>query len=168
MNKNFIFKVASGVLFLVVAVLWLLSALLPEAFGEHSLSWLIALFAGGMAVIFIVRGILEKNLTSIRKFYVFLGALFAVAGVCALIGMFIPANVVLPVIAVALSAVGLVSTLGVRGKKWDAGDNQEPGYKNYYQRKAEAEQAAKNAESTETTETNKTTETPSLSGEEKK
>lgn len=139
MNKNFVFKLASWIVFLIVAVLWLLSALLPEQFGEHSLSWLLSVFAFGMGIIYVLRGILEKELGTIRKFYVCLGALFGVAGVCALIGTFISALVAFPIIAVVLSAAGLVSVIFVRDKKWDAGDNQSPDYKDYRTRKAEAE-----------------------------
>lgn len=140
MNKNIIFKVLVGVLFLTVSVLWLLSAVLPDTFSGLNLAWLIAIFAFGMGVLFIGRGILTKDLTSIRKFYVFLGVLFLVAGVCALIGTFIPSvEIALPVVAIVLSLGLLISTLFVRGKKWDAGDNQEPGYKNYWERKAEKE-----------------------------
>ncbi|MGN0805444.1 MAG: hypothetical protein ACI4MC_00275 [Candidatus Coproplasma sp.] len=140
MNRNIIFKVLVGVLFIAVSILWLLSAVLPDTFGGLNLAWLIAIFAFGMGVLFIGRGILTKNLISIRKFYVFLGVLFLVAGVCALIGTVIQSvAVLLPVIALVLSAGLLISTLFVQGKKWDAGDNQEPGYKTYRERKAEQE-----------------------------
>ncbi len=146
MNKNFIFKVLAAVLFVVVSVLWLLSAVLPDAFGGLSLAWLIAIFAFGMGAIFIVRGVVDKELISLRKFYVGLGIVFVVAGVCALIGTVINSvSVALPAIAVALSAGALVSTLLVRGRKWDAGDNQQEGYKDYRQRKAEQEEAEKAA-----------------------
>ncbi|MGN1104965.1 MAG: hypothetical protein ACI4QI_08860 [Candidatus Coproplasma sp.] len=140
MNKNTVFKVLVGVLFLAVSVLWLLSAVLPDTFGGLSFAWLIAIFAFGMGVLFIARGILIKELTSVKKFYVVLGVLFLVAGVCALIGTFIPSvQIALPVVAIVLSLGLLISTLFVQGKKWDAGDNQEPGYKNYWERKAEKE-----------------------------
>lgn len=140
MNKNIIFKVLVGVLFLAVSVLWLLSAVLPDTFGGLNFAWLIAIFAFGMGVLFIGRGILIKELVSVKKFYVFLGVLFLVAGVCALIGTFIPSvAIALPVVAIVLSSGLLISTLFVQGKKWDAGDNQDPGYKNYWERKAEKE-----------------------------
>lgn len=148
MNKNYIFKVLTAVLFVIVSVLWLLSVVLPDAFGGLSLAWLIAIFAFAMGALFIVRGIVDKELISIRKFYVLLGVLFVVAGVCALIGTFINSvRVALPVVAVVLSAGLLISTLFVRGKKWDAGDNQTEGYKDYRTRKAEQEELQKkNAE----------------------
>ncbi|MGN0812394.1 MAG: hypothetical protein ACI4MQ_02665 [Candidatus Coproplasma sp.] len=140
MNKNIIFKVLVGVLFLAVSILWLLSAVLPDTFGGLNLAWLIAIFAFGMGVLFIGRGILDKSLISIKKFYVLLGVLFLVAGVCALIGTFIPSvEIALPVVAIVISLGLLISTLFVKGKKWDAGDNEEPGYKNYWERKAEKE-----------------------------
>lgn len=143
MKKNFGFKIAACALLLCVAVLWLFSAIFPETFGEHSFAWLISIFAGGMAIIFVCKGALDKELTSLRKFYVFVGAVFAVAAVCALIGTFLSAVIALPVVAIVLSVAGLASLFLVQGKKWDAGDNQEPGYKNYYERKAEKEEKEK-------------------------
>ncbi len=148
MKKNYIFKILTAVLFVIVSVLWLLSVALPDEFGGLSLAWLIAIFAFAMGALFIVRGVADKELISIRKFYVLLGVLFAVAGVCALIGTFIDSvRVALPVVALVLSAGLLISTLFVRGKKWDAGDNQAEGYKDYRTRKAEQEEPQKkNAE----------------------
>lgn len=158
MNKNIIFKVLVCVLFLTVSILWLLSAVMPDAFGGLNLAWLIAIFAFGMGILFIGKGVLTKDLISIRKFYVFLGVIFVVAGVCALIGTVIKSvAIALPVVALVLSAGLLISTLFVRGKKWDAGDNQEPGYKTYRERKAEQEklEAEKKAAETEQDETDK-------------
>lgn len=151
MNKNILFKVLIGILFLAVSILWLLSAVLPETFGDLSLAWLIAIFAFGMGVLFIGKGILTKNIISIRKFYVFLGVLFVVAGVCALIGTVIKSvAIILPVIALVLSAGLLISTLFVQGKKWDAGDNQNPEYKTYRERKAEQEKLESEKKAAET------------------
>ena len=158
MNKNIIFKVLVCVLFLTVSILWLLSAVMPDTFGGLNLAWLIAIFAFGMGILFIGKGVLTKDLISIRKFYVFLGVIFVVAGVCALIGTVIKSvAIALPVVALVLSAGLLISTLFVQGKKWDAGDNQEPGYKNYWERKAEKEklEAEKKAAETEQDETDK-------------
>lgn len=148
MKKNYIFKILTAVLFVIVSVLWLLSVALPDEFGGLSLAWLIAIFAFAMGALFIVRGVADKELISIRKFYVLLGVLFAVAGVCALIGTFIDSvRVALPVVALVLSAGLLISTLFVRGKKWDEGDNRAEGYKDYRTRKAEQEEPQKkNAE----------------------
>lgn len=139
-NLNSIIKIAAWVLLIAVSVLWLLSALMPDAFGEHSLSWLITIVAAGLGVLFIAKGILQKELISVRKFYVILGIVFIAAGVCALIGAFITAAVALPIIAIVICVGALISTLFVHspdGRKWDAGDNQNPDYKNYRTRKAE-------------------------------
>jgi len=141
-NLNLIIKVVACVLLILVSVLWLLSALMPDTFGGHSLSWLITIVAAGLGVLSIVKGVLEKELISIRKFYVFLGVVLIAAGVCALIGAFIPTAVALPIIAIVVCVAALISTVFVNnpdGRKWDAGDNQNPDYKNYYRRKAEAE-----------------------------
>ena len=53
---------------------------------------------------------------------------------------------VIPIIAL-VAAVGLLLTiLFTGGKKWDEGDNQKVGYKNYYERKAEEEKQAEKEE----------------------
>ena len=51
-------------------------------------------------------------------------------------------NLVIPIIAVVVTVALLLGFVAVGGKKWDQGDNQNVGYKNYYQRKAEEEKLA--------------------------
>lgn len=143
MSKNLIFKVLTGVLFIAVAVIWLLSVIYPETFGQLNLSWIIAILAGGLGVIFILKGMFQKNLGFVKKFNIFVGAAFIIAAVLALVGTFIEESIVLPVIAIVVTAAILLSVLVVGGKKWDHGDNQSAGYKNYYERKKEEEEQNK-------------------------
>lgn len=136
MSKNLIFKVLVGLLFVGVAVVWLLSAM---DIIEVNLSWVIALFAGGLGVVFILKGIFQKNLGIVKRFNILIGAAFIVAGVLALVGTFIDTKLVLPIIAIIITVAMLLMVLVVGGKKWDHGDNQSAGYKNYYERKKDEE-----------------------------
>ena len=51
----------------------------------------------------------------------------------------LPESYVWPVIAVILTVAGLLSLRATGGKKWDGGDNEQVGYKDYRTRKAEEE-----------------------------
>lgn len=143
MSKKLLFKVAIGLVFVAAAVIWLLSVLIPEKFSDLNLSWVIAIASGIIGVLFILRGLFSKTVSMAKKFYILFGAVCIIAAVLALVGTFIDGNIVLPVIAVILSVAALLCVLAVGGKKWDEGDNEKVGYKNYYQRKAEEEKQAK-------------------------
>jgi hypothetical protein len=87
-----------------------------------------------------VLGANKKLDVLMRKSKVLLAVSFWIVGAIALVfaisllATFIPALICL-VIAVAIVS----SVLVTGGEKWDKGDNQKPGYKNYYERKAEEE-----------------------------
>lgn len=140
MSKNIMFKVALAVTGVAVAVLWLLSIIIPKTFGFFNLSWAIGIFSGLAGVLFILKGLLGKNGITLKKLNVFFGAgllvvcVFAIAGAIAL-----PTQIIFPIIAIILTAALFVGIVAVGGKKWDQGDNQNVGYKNYQQRKAEQE-----------------------------
>ena len=71
---------------------------------------------------------------------IFLGAaLIVVAGVSVAFALALPESYIWPIIAVILTAAALLSLLATGGKKWDEGDNQRMGYKDYRTRKAEEE-----------------------------
>lgn len=139
MNKKGIFKIVVALIFVAAAVVWLLSALMPEKFADLNLAWLIAAFAGAMGIAFILRGLFSKTVGAAKKAYIILGAAFIVGGVLALVGTIIDDKLVLPIIAVVITAAALLCVLAVGGKKWDTADNEKVGYKNYYQRKKEEE-----------------------------
>ena len=143
MSKKLLPKLLIGLVFLAVAVIWLLSALEIAPFNTMNWSWILAVAAFSLALIFILAGVFSKSVGMVKKLYVFLGAGLVVAGIFALVGTFIDANHVLPIIAVVLISAILLSVLVVGGKKWDEGDNHSVGYKNYYQRKAEEEKKEK-------------------------
>jgi len=140
MSKKLLFKVLVGLLFVAMAVTWLLSEIMPEQFADIELAWLITVFACALGALFIVRGLFGKNVSVAKKMNIFAGCVLIVAGVLALVGTFIAENLILPIIAIGLTVMVLLSVLAVGGKKWDSGDNQKVGYKNYYQRKKEQEE----------------------------
>ena len=150
MSKSFLFKFLLGLSLLAAAVFWLLSVLpateeamnvnIPGGVG----SWVGLIISGGWAVAFILLGIFSRDKTNIlKKFYVYIGIALAFVAVVMLINIFAWDVPMLPVIVVAVVLALLVGMMVVGGKKWDQGDNQNVGYKNYRQRKAEEEKKEK-------------------------
>ena len=140
MSKTFLFKLIIGLSLVAAATLWVLSITIPETFGFFNLSWAITLFAGASGVAFILRGTFGKNDSIIKRFYIYFGAGLLVVGLlCIAPAIALPDNLILPIIAVIVAVGLLVRMIAVGGKKWDTADNQKVGYKNYHQRKAEAE-----------------------------
>ena len=81
-----------------------------------------------------------KTAGPLKKLWIFFGAAFLVVAVITLAcEIAMPSKIVMPIIAIVLAVALLLGFIAVGGKKWDAGDNQKVGYKNYYQRKAEEE-----------------------------
>lgn len=143
MSKKLMFKVLVGLLFVAMDVVWLLSEVMPASFANFNFAWLITVFAATLGILFILRGLFAKNVSVVKKFNIFFGAVLIVAGVLALVGTFIETKLVLPILAIGMTVGVLLSVLAVGGKKWDTGDNQKAGYKNYYQRKKEREENGK-------------------------
>ena len=139
MSKKVFFKVGVALIFVAAAVVWLLSVLMPEKFGDINLSWVIAVACGLLGLMFILRAFFDKTLTYVKKFYVLVGVVLFIAAVLALVGTFIEAKLVLPIIAIIITVSALISILAVGGKKWDPADNEKVGYKTYRERKAEEE-----------------------------
>ena len=143
MSKSFLFKLVVGLCFLAVAVIWLLSALGVIAIN---MAWVLAIVAFALGGTFIIAGFVSKSLTYVKKFYILFGAGLIVAGVLSLIATFVEGDVgrlVLPIIAVALIAGILLGVIATGGKKWDQADNENVGYKNYWERKKEQEEKEK-------------------------
>ncbi len=141
MKKKVFFKVGVALIFVAAAVVWLLSVLMPEKFGNIDLGWVIAVACGLLGAMFILRAFLDKTLTFVKKFYVLCGAALLVAAVLALVGTLIESKLALPIIAIVITVCALLSVLAVGGKKWDTADNEKVGYKTYRERKAEEEKA---------------------------
>lgn len=137
MSKKLLFKVLAALCFIAVAVVWLLSAV---GVIEVNLSWLIAVFAFALALLCIIYGLISKTVGTFKKMYILLGAALVIAGILALVGTFIDSKLVLPIIAIVITVAVLLCILAVGGKKWDQGDNENIGYKDYRARKKEEEE----------------------------
>lgn len=140
MSKNLLFKVLVALCFVAVAVLWALSV---AEIITINLSWLIAIFAFALGALFILKGLIAKNVGTYKKLNILFGALLVVAGILALVGTFIDTKLVLPIIAIIVTVAVLLCILATGGKKWDQGDNENVGYKNYWERKKEKEEQEK-------------------------
>ena len=141
MSKNLLFKVLVALCFVAAAVLWILSAADIIAIN---MSWAIAVFAFVLGALFIGKGLFSRNVGTFKKLNILFGAVFVVAGVLALVGTFIEESLVLPIIALIVTLAVLLCILATGGRKWDQGDNDNAGYKNYWQRKNEKEEQEKN------------------------
>lgn len=142
------FRFTLGLVAVVVAVMWLLSVIpgTKEAMGWFTLGWAITIIAGVFGLAFIFRGLFGKNFGPLKKLNIYFGAGFILVAVFSMIGELAiedKQSLVIPIIAVVVTVALLLGFVAVGGKKWDQGDNQNVGYKNYYQRKAEEEKAAK-------------------------
>lgn len=139
MSKKILPGLLVALSFVVAAVLFLMSELEPEKFGWFNLSWAGVIFAGisGIALLF---GALAQNSVVLKKLQLLLsGILLVVAAILVIFALALPKNLVLPILLVVVSVLLVLGILFTGGKKWDTGDNQKMGYKNYYQRKAEEE-----------------------------
>lgn len=140
MSRNLIYKLLGALVVVAAAVLWILSLTVPEAFGFFSLAWAGVLLCGGIGVIFLLNGIFQKNITTIKKLKIWFGvALLVCAVLCLVSAITIPENLVIPIIAVIVAVGFMITILATAGKKWDEGDNHKVGYKNYFERKKEEE-----------------------------
>jgi len=144
MSKNFMFKLLLGLSLLAAAVLWLLTVVMPDTFGELQIGyWAIVIVAGGWGAGFILRGLFSKTNSMpapLKKLWVFVGSGLALLAILVLIKIFAwPEDMILPIIAIVLASALILVLFATGGKRWDQGDNQNAGYKNYRQRKAEEE-----------------------------
>ena len=140
MSRNLIYKILGALVVIAAAVLWILSLTVPETFGFFSLAWAGVLLCGGIGVIFLLNGIFQKNITTIKKLKIWFGVGLLVCTVlCLVSAIAIPENLVIPIIAVIVAVGFIITILATAGKKWDEGDNHKVGYKNYFERKKEEE-----------------------------
>ncbi len=140
MSKSFLVKLLIGLAWVAAAVLWLLSVILPDTFGFFNLSWAVVVIAGTSGVALLLRGLVSDKAGILKKIDIALGALLVIiAAVSVAFALALPESYVWPVIAVILTVAGLLSLLATGGKKWDGGDNEQVGYKDYRTRKAEEE-----------------------------
>ncbi len=140
MSKNLFFKFCGALVILSATIFWVLSLTMPEQFGEFNLAWAGLLLCGGLGILFVVQGLMQKNISTIKKLNIWFGvALIVCAFLCLVSALVIPKSLVIPIICVIVAAGLLITILATGGVKWDEGDNHKVGYKNYHQRKKEEE-----------------------------
>ena len=148
--KKAVFKVLNLIVassFVFAAVLWMLS-LLPatkDTFGGYTFAWAVATGTSVAGIVLFVKGLFLESVGSFKRTYIFAGSVFAVVAVITGIwASYLPNNVILPAIAIVV-AVAVQLSIGFTSfsKRWDNGDNNVVGYKNYYQRKSETDEVAK-------------------------
>ena len=140
MSKHFFTKLLLALAWLAAAVLWLLSVILPDRFGFFNLNWAIVIVCGTGGLALLLRGTLSGKKGVLKKGDLFLGAgLLVIAAISVIFALALPKSYIWPIIAVIIALAGVLSVLATGGKKWDEGDNQKVGYKDYRARKAEEE-----------------------------
>lgn len=139
MKKSMIFSLINAFAFFVCAILWVLSLVLPAEFKWFNLGYGIALVCAVIGITFVFGASKRLDLMD-RKAKITLAVIFWVIAVIALaFAIALPVSFV-PALVCLVIAIGVVIGVFVTGgEKWDKGDNQQEGYKNYYERKAEQE-----------------------------
>ncbi len=144
MKKRHVFTVINLAALVLAAILWVVDVATPEAMPSFNFAWAAFVATSVWAASFTVRIFFEEQVV-LKKSWAILAGVFFVAAAGSIIGaLALDGNLVLPIICLAVAAALLIGSVALGGKKWDEGDNQKPGYKNYYERKAEEE--AKKAE----------------------
>ncbi len=139
MSKNFLHRFLLSTVAVLVAVFWILSITVPDTFGFFSLTWAIAIFAGLAGILYVIKGLLSSNIVTLKKLDVIIGCvLIAISIVSIIYATGNNKDLVLPIILLVVTVCLMLSTVVAGGKKWDQGDNENVGYKNYHERKAEA------------------------------
>ncbi len=135
------FKLFLGLSVLAAAVVWLITVISPDTFGDINVaSWAVLIVSACWGIAFIINGLVKNDVGISKKFTIMLGAGFLVIALFMVVNIFaFDDAVILPIIAIIISVAMILCMLAVGGKKWDQGDNENAGYKNYYQRKAEEE-----------------------------
>jgi len=131
--------------FLLAAVLFLLSEL--DVISGFTLGWagFMVAFVAGSA--FVLRGLFEKNLIPLKKLNIYFGAgLYVVALLLLITEIAIEDNLVVPIIAVIVTAALLLGFLAVGGKKYDQGDNKKKGYKSWRELTPEERERRRNGQ----------------------
>lgn len=138
MSKSFFSKFLVALVFVAAAVLYLLQVL--EVITFFNLSWAVMMVSGSLGALFILGGLFGKNLGIIKKTRIILGSALLIVCLFSMVtAILIPEKIVFPIILIIVTGAILLSVVAVGGKKWDQGDNQNVGYKNYHQRKSEQE-----------------------------
>ncbi len=144
MQKRHLFTIINLSALVFATLLWVIDVAAPTAMPGFNFAWAAFIATTIWGVSFIVRIFFEKQVV-LKKSWAILAGMFFLMAAGSLIGaLALPSKLILPILCFTAAVSVLLGSLIVGGKKWDQGDNEKPGYKNYYERKAEAE--AKKAE----------------------
>ncbi len=146
MSKGFVFKLLLILSLAAAAVLWILTITMPDTFGHLNIGlWAIVIIAGGWGIAFLLRGLLSKTASTpvtLKRLWIIFGAALVIIAVITCVNIFAWDNkLVMPIIALGAVLGLIISLFATGGKKWDQGDNQNVGYKDYRTRKKEQEEA---------------------------
>ncbi len=144
MQKRHLFTVINLAALVFGLILWVVDVASPTAMPGFSFAWACFIVTVIWGVSFLARVFFEKQVILKKSWSILAGVFFVTAAVSLISALALPGKLVLPILCLAAGVSLLLASLVLGGKKWDEGDNQKLGYKNYYERKAEAE--AKKAE----------------------
>ena len=151
MDKKILSRIFLPFVLVVLAGLWLAQVLVAKYYPDnnvmawYSLSWATTIFLAAAGLKYVLGGVFmtSKGVIARRMSIIAGSVILVLALICLTSAIAFPRNIIAPIIAIILTAAIFVGILVTGGRKWDAGDNQRVGYKNYQQRKAEEEKAAK-------------------------
>lgn len=151
MDKKILSRIFLPIVLVVLVGLWVAQVILANydagqnVLSWYSLSWATTIFLAAAGLKFLLDGIFmrSKGVIARRMTIIAGGVVLGLALICLTSAIALPRNIITPIIAMILAVAIFIGILVTGGRKWDAGDNQSVGYKNYYQRKAEAEKAEK-------------------------
>ena len=136
MNKKIIFTAVNVVGLLIASLFWLLSEVVPESFGWYNFSYAITIIFAVFGTSFILKGVIWEDSITTKKANILFGAILLLVAVIALpVAIAVPTNVIPPLVCVTIALIAFISIIATAGKKWDEGDNEKAGYRNYYERK---------------------------------
>ncbi len=146
MQKRYGFGIVNLAILVFALILWVVDV--AAEIAGLNFAWIAFIATAAWSVSFFARIFFEKQI-ELKKSWAILAGVFLVTAAGCLIGaLALKGKLVLPSICLAAAVAALFGSVALGGKKWDEGDNQKPEYKNYYERKAEAE-AQKKAEQSE-------------------
>jgi hypothetical protein len=139
-NIKFIFKAIDIFALVLGCFLWLMSEVAKDSFAWFNFAFAVVVICGLWGVSSIIQGAIFKEKTVIKKARLIIGGIFLVVSAGSLIwAINMPGNIVLPIICLIIALAIFAGLFISGGKKWDEADNQKEGYKNYYERKVEAD-----------------------------
>lgn len=140
MAKKLIFKALIVLIFLAALTLFILGELMPESFGVFDLTVSLIILSAGLGVVSLIKAVISK----VNMYLIFAAILITGAAIFAALRydvlpyenrwLYFP-------IGAGLLLVFLFIRYLFNIRKWDAGDNEKLGYKNFRVRQAEKEKA---------------------------